>query len=88
MLVHVSVRVCKCVSLTAVDILGKLADGFGVSQIQQPGNNLGSFHLLHDIMGGLLSFRHVSARQDHPGTYRSPDNSMVNEAAYVRVHFS
>lgn len=80
--------VCECVSPTVVDILGKLADGFGVSQIQQPGNYLGSLHLPHDVMGGLIPLRHVSARQNHPGTYGSPDNSLVKEAAYVQVNFS
>lgn len=73
--------ICVCASPTVVDILGELADGFGVSQIQQPGNYLGSLHLPHNVMGGLLPLHHVSARQNHPGTYRSPDNSLVNEAA-------
>lgn len=68
---------CVCVSPTVVDVLGELADGFGVGQIQQPGNNLGSIHLPHNVTGGLLPLRHVSARQNHPGTYRSPDNSLI-----------
>lgn len=82
MLVHVQyLRVCECASPTVVDILGELADGFGVSQIQQPGNYLGSLHLPHNVTGGLLPLHHVSARQNHPGTYRLPDNLLVNEAA-------
>ena len=80
--------VCVCVWPTVVDIFSKLADGFGVSQIQQPGNYVGSLHLPHDVTGSLLPLRHVSARQNHPGTYRPPDNSLVNEAAYVQIHLS
>lgn len=56
----------KCVPPTVVDILGKLADRFGVGQIQQLADDLGPLHLPHDVTGGLLPLRHVSARQDHP----------------------
>ena len=61
-------RMWGCVSLTVVDIFGKLADRFGVSQIQQLGNHLGSLHLPHDVTGGLLPLRHVAACQNHTGT--------------------
>lgn len=53
---------------TVVDVLSELADRFGVSQIQLPGDNLGSLHLPHDVTDSLFCFGHVSARQDHPGT--------------------
>ncbi len=66
----VYVCVFACVPPTVVDILSKLADRFGVSQIQLPGDDLGSPHLPQDVSGSLLSFLHVSARQNYPCTYR------------------
>lgn len=61
-------HLCKraCTSPTVVDVLGKLADGFGVGQIQLLADDLGPLHLPHDVAGRLLPPCHVSACQNHP----------------------
>ena len=81
----VCVCVCVCLRPTVVDILSEVADRFGVSQIQLPGDYLGPPHLPHDVTGSLLSLRHVSARQNHPRTY---GNSTPLSGDCVWVHVS
>lgn len=66
----VNVWVLAHVTLTVIDLLCKLADRFGVREIQLPGDYFGGLHLPHDVTSSLLSFGHVSAGQNHPSSYK------------------